>query len=153
MIELVVSAIILIGAYFIGGSIEKKHFKSIRKREKFYLNKIKALTTHELVQGLEEQVQETHMVSTSVVIGQDRFKLLFANLINIFGGRVKSFETLLDRARREAMLRLMKKASKINANYLLNVRLENSQVSSGKKTAGSIEVYAYATALTLKKQE
>jgi uncharacterized protein YbjQ (UPF0145 family) len=44
-------------------------------------------------------------VSGSVVVSVDYFKRFLAGLRTLVGGRVTSYETLLDRARREAILR------------------------------------------------
>jgi len=67
-------------------------------------------------------------------------------LINIFGGRVSSYESLLDRGRREAILR-MKESAK-GASEIVNVRIETSSISKNdNRGIGSIEVYAYGTAI------
>jgi uncharacterized protein YbjQ (UPF0145 family) len=82
------------------------------------------------------------------VISVDYFKRFLASLRNIFGGRISSYETLVDRARREAILRM--KASCPGATQIINVRLETSSLSKNtrKGSIGSIEVFAYGTAIT-----
>jgi uncharacterized protein YbjQ (UPF0145 family) len=87
-----------------------------------------------------------------VVISLDYFKRILAGLRNIFGGEISSYETLIDRARREAILR-MKERSK-GASIILNVRIETSSIGQSanqRKTVGSIEAIAYGTAVTLRK--
>ena len=67
---------------------------------------------------------------------------------NIFGGRVTSYETLLDRARREAILRMKEEAKELNAELVFNIKLETSSIYKGKgNSVGSVEVLAYGTAL------
>ena len=90
------------------------------------------------------------LVSGSVVISVDYFKRILAGLRNIFGGNVQSYETLVDRARREAVLRM--KESCPDADYVLNLRLETSSIFKGKrKQVGSVEVLAYGTAVYFQK--
>ena len=57
-----------------------------------------------------------------------------------------SYESLLDRGRREAMLRMKKQASALGADYVFNVKYETMAVGGGR--LASIEVLAYGTALT-----
>ena len=73
-------------------------------------------------------------------------------LRKIFGGEVLSYETLIDRARREAVLRMKEEAEK--ADVILNLRIETSsigQTANKRNTIGSIEAIAYGTAITLRK--
>ena len=51
-------------------------------------------------------ILRTRLVQGSAVISIDYFKRMLAALRNIVGGEVKSYETLVDRARREATLRM-----------------------------------------------
>ena len=68
----------------------------------------------------------------------------------IIGGRVSSYETLIDRARREAILRMKEQAAAKGANYVFNVKMETSSISKGQRDSiGSVEVLAYGTAITI----
>jgi uncharacterized protein YbjQ (UPF0145 family) len=88
------------------------------------------------------------LVTGSVVISVDYFKRFLASLRTLIGGRVTSYESLLDRARREAILRMKEEASKLGADKVFNIKLETSSISkSAKGKVGSIEVLAYGTAL------
>ena len=81
-----------------------------------------------------------------MVISVDYFKRLLASLRNFFGGSIQAYETLLDRARREAILRMKENCK--NADEIINLRIETSSISKGKRnTIGSVEVLAYGTAL------
>ena len=55
------------------------------------------------------------MVTGNVVISVDYFKTVVAGLRNLVGGNVNTYETLLDRARREALLRLQQQALELGA--------------------------------------
>ena len=54
----------------------------------------------------EHKIRSARLVSGSAVISVDYFKRILFSLRNIFGGNVKSYESLLERARREALLRM-----------------------------------------------
>jgi uncharacterized protein YbjQ (UPF0145 family) len=137
--------LLLLGVTF-GRMAEKKHYKSIIKREK-ELNRIPAASTRMPPDIHYNQV----LVSGNVVVANDYFKLFVAGLKSLFGGQLNTYESLLDRGRREAILRMKQKASELNAELVINVKLTttNLAMSQGKKS-GSLEVYAYGTALIAK---
>ncbi len=126
--------------------LERRHFASIIKREHESLHL--ALVTFDeadtTVFPPDPEVVSTRLVSGSVVISVDYFKAFLAGLRNIFGGRVSAYETLVDRARREAVLRMKEDAG--TAERIANLRVETSTLSSGRGL-GSVEVHAYGTAI------
>jgi uncharacterized protein YbjQ (UPF0145 family) len=61
------------------------------------------------------------------------------------GGPVQSYETLLDRAKREAVLRL--KESCPGAHEIVNVRLETMPLTGNQRQINGVEVLAYGTAI------
>lgn len=125
--------------------LEKNHYRSIRKRES-ELNNIPAIASKKLPESFLPC--ETKLVAGNVVISIDFFKKFIAGLRNIVGGRVSSYESLIDRARREALLRMKEEAKKLHANYVFNVKMETSSISKGKsESIGSVEVLAYGTAV------
>ncbi len=130
--------------YFIGKHLEKKHYISIKEREKEYAHIPTIGLKHPLQPDL---VTESKLVSGSVVISIDHFKRLVAALRNIFGGNIAAYESLIDRARREAILRMKEQA--LDADEIINIRIETSSISknSRKGSIGSVEAYAYGTAL------
>jgi uncharacterized protein YbjQ (UPF0145 family) len=145
MYDLIVILILLALGYGFGRYAEKRHYKSILTREK-ELNSIPAVATR--IPPIGSQNLNSQLVEGNVVISIDYFKRFIAGLRNIFGGRVTSYETLLDRARREAILRMKEKAKKLNAELVFNIKLETSSIYKGKgNSVGSVEVLAYGTAL------
>ncbi len=130
--------------YFFGRRAEKKHIKSIIEREQV-LNKLPAMASRFPPQDGEYQQQ---LVSGSVVIANDYFKTFVAGLRNLFGGKISTYETLLDRARREAVLRMKQEAQQHQAELIFNVKYETSNISGQyNKKMPVIEVHAYGTAL------
>lgn len=145
--------VLLIIGYVVGKFNEAKHFKSLKQREA--LTAHQPMMTSKLKYALspKDQMLVAHcsMVCGSMVISEDYFKRILGSLRCFFGGNIASYETLLDRARREALLRM--KAQQPHADMYINIRLESSSVSQGKvnkNSVSSIEVIAYGTAIHFK---
>jgi len=151
MFNLIVFIVTIVGAYFIGTLVEIDHYKIVEKKEKEYLH-LPVVTNEELLDNTRE-VENAELISGNVVISIDYFKRMLAGLRNLIGGEVSSYETLIDRGRREAVLRMKEKA--LSADIILNMRIETSAVGQNankrKDSIGSIEVLAYGTAITFKK--
>jgi uncharacterized protein YbjQ (UPF0145 family) len=67
---------------------------------------------------------------------------------------VRSYSPLLDRARREALLRMKAQAAALSADMIINVRLETSSIGVGetnRKGLSSVEMLAYGTAVRLQR--
>lgn len=131
---------------FIFGKIaETKHIKSILKREQ------KLATLPWRNTGKKETFHDTQgvLVTGSVVVAQDAFKAFLAAIAFIFGGRVTPYESLMERARREAILRLKEKAYALGAKEIIHLRMETSTIAFSEQTQGkgAVEVFCYATAL------
>jgi uncharacterized protein YbjQ (UPF0145 family) len=139
--------LLLMTAYFIGTLIERNHFRRIRQREEDY--KSMPVVTFDTMPD-DWSAGESTLVTGSIVVSLDYFKRVIAGLRGIVGGRVKTYEPLLDRARREAVLRMIEDARKQGFNGIYNVRLETSRLANsrgdGKGTAG-VEMLAYGTAV------
>ncbi len=130
-------------AMITGTILERRHFRNIAAREAA-LARIALLTGREY--PTDTGVGESRLVTGAAVVSVDYFKRLLASLRNIFGGEVRSYCSLLDRGRREAILRM--KEQWPEADLIVNLRVETSSISKGrKKTIGSTEVLAYGTAI------
>jgi uncharacterized protein YbjQ (UPF0145 family) len=144
MVELIVFITLFCIGYFFGSHIEKKHYQSIEKRERALVHLV--TTSSKKPVGELGNVRRTHLVKGNAVISVDYFKRILAGLRAIFGGNVSTYETLLDRSRREAILRM--KESCPAASQIINLRIETSSVfKGGKNQTGSVEVLAYGTAI------
>lgn len=144
MEQLIVFSILLALGYFFGRHAEKRHYKSILTREKQWLRL--PTSSSKRVMGDDRKINRCHLVNGSMVVSVDYFKRILAKLRNFFGGNVQSYETLIDRARREAVLRM--KESCPEADQVINLRLETSSITKGKgNQIGSVEVLAYGTAI------
>jgi uncharacterized protein YbjQ (UPF0145 family) len=145
---LVFLALVTLG-YTAGSYAERKHYVSIAKREREQL-RFQVMTAEAYF--AEGRVKTAFLVSGSAVISIDYFKRMLAILRNIFGGRIKAYESLLDRARREAILRMKEQAIGKGAHMVVNLRLETATIGNSanhKGKLGSVEVVAYGTAVAL----
>ena len=136
--------LIILVALIAGSTIEKRHYRSIDKRER-------SSSRVALLNGKgypkDQSIAEARLVSGAVVISYDHFKRFLAGLRMLFGGEVKSYVSLVDRGRREAILRMKEQCA--DADLIVNLRIETSSVSKGAKrrSIGAVEVFAYGTAL------
>lgn len=146
MFELGIFLVLLTLGYGMGQYLEKRHYRSIIHREEA-MRRIPLFATRHLPADLAPGTRTT-LVTGSVVISVDYFKRFLAGLRTLVGGRVKSYESLIDRARREAILRARDQARRKGASMVFNLKLETASISKGaKNTVGSVEVLAYGTAV------
>lgn len=146
-IQAVGVVVLLMLGYLFGQLAERRHYKRILKREE----ETRHLPVVASRYPPENQVFQQVLVCGNVVIASDYFKGFLAGLINIFGGRVTPFESLLDRARRESVLRVKARARELDASYIFNIKFETSRIATGRLAA--MEVMAYGTALIATKDE
>ena len=131
----------------VGGFRERRHFKQLALREvaakDIRVNNLKRISE-------PETVKRTSLVGGQVVIASDYFKTLATLLRNLVGGEMKAAQSLMVRARREALLRMIDEARRLDAKEIWNVRFAFCNITqlSGNKGAMSVEVYAYGTAVT-----
>ena len=142
MFEIISFLVLLTVGYGFGSLAERRHYRSIQKQEVEF-NALPAIASR--YPPVDKSYQQ-QLVVGNVVIASDYFKSFLAGLVNFFGGAVVSYESLLDRARREAVLRMKKQAKAIGAEYVFNIKDETTSVGSGR--LASIEELAYGTALT-----
>jgi len=145
MADLIVFLTLLALGYGFGRMSENSHYTSIKKRELRYQKILVVATKYP---PAENPPPDTTLVTGSVVISIDYFKRFSASLRNLFGGQMKSYETLLDRARREAILRMKEQASSLGASMVFNIKIQTASIHQGRRNAiGSVEVIAYGTAM------
>jgi len=143
-IDLIIPISLVLIGMFIGKKNELSHYSSIKMRENEFLS----MPTVTARWYEEEKAQEGMLVTGTVCISIDYFKKFIAGLINFFGGAIVSYESLVDRARREAILRM--KESARGYDTIVNLRVETSTISgnaNAKGFIGSVEAIAYGTAI------
>jgi len=142
--------IILVGSFggilvglIVGKITESRHLCRLDASEG-ELSGVIRCNLKKLPRGLN--IDDSFLVTGSAVIATDYFKTVAAGLRNIFGGEIKSYRTLMNRARREAMVRMLQEAKGRGAGLVWNVRFETATIQ-GKRRAGGVEVLAYGTAV------
>jgi uncharacterized protein YbjQ (UPF0145 family) len=147
IIQIVVFLVLLAIGVFAGRANERKHFRELEEAERA-LDDIVASSSSEAAER-GAPVRGTLVVG-SVVIAEDYFKRVAASLKSLIGGNLRSYETLLERGRREAVVRMKKEARRLGATHVVNVRFETASLSedwSGRRPMFSAELIAYGTAL------
>ena len=134
-------ALLAVG-YFVGRVLERRHYASIRLRER-ELQAVVALTTRYIPAGVV--AKGSSLVSGSVVVSSDYFKTFVAGFRNLVGGRFRGYESLLERARREALLRMKLQAQQSGSALIIGVRFHTTRVAGS--TTPAVEVMAFGTAL------
>ena len=145
MWDLIILFVLLVLGYSFGTYREKKHYRSIFSRETEYKN-ILLFDNRSVPNELDAKGGE--LVLGHVVISVDYFKAFVAGLRKFIGGQLRSYETLLDRGRREAVLRMKQQAKQKGCDMVINVKFETTSISKGaNKALGTVEVYVYGSAL------
>ncbi|HFX6388632.1 YbjQ family protein [Acinetobacter baumannii] len=121
-----------------GRHIERKHLNELLEKEQQFAH-IRIDTNR-----FATSDQLGHFISSNVVISHDYFKYVLASIKNILGGRLTSYESIVERARREAIVRLKQQAQSVGANHIMGVRLSTTELGM---QGGMVEVFAYGTAV------
>ena len=149
LLVLLVTPVMLLGAWISGGMLERRHLKSLLLLESGSSG-VLAITIKDLPP--DWHVESCELVMGNVVISQDYFKRVAASIKGIFGGNIGVLEPLLERARREALIRMKGVAHARGYDTIINVRIETATLASsrgnGKGTAG-VEILAFGTAISL----
>ncbi|MCF8067540.1 MAG: heavy metal-binding domain-containing protein [Desulfobacterales bacterium] len=150
MEQLILFVVLVVSGYMVGTFLEKRHYRSIEKRETDLI-RLPVVTLEEDVIDETKKIRYAVLAKGNAVISIDYFKRFLSSLQNIFGGNVTAYQTLVDRARREAVLRMIEQAPP--SDIITNARIETSaigQSANRRKSVGSVEAFAYGTAVKYK---
>jgi uncharacterized protein YbjQ (UPF0145 family) len=143
--EVLVGVALVVTGLVAGRWIERRHYASIRRRER-ELADILVFAVRFPPPRLAASAAS--LVAGSAVIADDYFKKLVAGLHTFFGGRVRSYESLVDRARREAVLRMKAEARRLGAAMIVNVKFQTFSIPGRRPgSTRAVEVLAYGTAV------
>jgi uncharacterized protein YbjQ (UPF0145 family) len=148
IIQIGVFLVLLAIGVFAGRANERKHYRELQEAE----DDLRDIVVSNDGRGVSEtgSFGRATLVVGSVVIAEDYFKRVTASLKSLVGGNLRSYETLLERGRREAIVRMKREAQHLGAKHVVNVRLETASLSedfSGRRPLFSAEFIAYGTAL------
>lgn len=141
IIQIVIFAILFSVGFGFGRFNERKHLQYLDEQEQ-RLAYIRVNNSRFI-----ESTLPGHMISSNVVISHDYFKYAIANVQNMLGGRLTSYESVVERARREAIIRLKLEAEKMGADQITGIRLSTTELGM---QGGMVEVFAYGTAIQAK---
>ena len=148
IIQLVVVGVLLLVGLLFGRMAEKRHFAELAKKEAA-LRDILVFTGRRVPEDI--QVARSQLVCGSVVVAEDYFKRAAAAVKSLVGGRLTAYESLMDRGRREAVVRMKEEARRLGATMVFNVRFETASLAEGsnpqQRAMFSAEFVAYGTAL------
>ncbi len=143
---------LLVVGLLAGRLIERAHLRDLDTREEALGQKIGISNLDPAVSG--QAVQVIGYVDGQAVIAADRFKIFVSGFRKIFGGEIRSLVTVMSRARREAVLRMLEEAQRLGADQVWNMRIETSSISrpegAGQQQGVKAEVHAYGTAVRLR---
>lgn len=136
--KIAITLILFCIGWAFGRHIEQKHLRELEQNEK--------KLAHIRIDTNKFQTSEhvSQFVSSNVVISHDYFKYIIANIQNFFGGRLTTYESVVDRARREAIVRLKREADKIGSTHIMGLRFSTTEMGM---QGGMVEVFAYGTAI------
>lgn len=145
LIKPTVFLVLVIIGYFRGRRNEQEHLISLHQEEQAVKDVMIFATRYpDTSAGKCDPV----LVSGSAVVSSDYFRFLIANLRKFLGGSYSAYESLNERARRQAIVRMKQEARKNHADRIFNMRVNTSRISHPREGGTpQIEVHVYGTAL------
>ncbi len=151
MIEVVINLVILgfflsLG-FFVGGYLERRHFRRLdsfeRENSDFLITQIK-----QFPDGVSSS-STPKLVVAEAVISSDYLKTFLSSIRKFFGGELKSYRSLLERARREALARVIQQAKDQGYDAICNLRFDTADIAGAtnpQKATVLVAMVASATA-------
>ena len=119
------------------------------------------ITTTEKFENIEI-IEYLNPVIAHAVVGMNIFKDFMTAITDIVGGSSSTYENTLESINNEVLLKLKQKAKNHGANCILNLRIENNEISANGKsmlmvtaigTAAICDFYPYECTKRLKVEE
>lgn len=128
--------------------LERLHLRSISARE-IPLKNILVTTSK---RPPPDEPEGCTLLVGSVVVAHDYFRTLIIAIRRLIGGNIKPYERLVQRGRREALVRLKEEADLLGIDKVINIRFDTTTVSG--RFLHAIETIAYGTGIkTINKRE
>jgi len=142
IISIIWPLILLILGWGVGRGIISRHRKRLDAQDEAFKN----IRLHNIKYKPSVSVTapvETYLVTGSLVLSIDVFRRLMAAFIQIAGGEVSNYSDLLERGRRDALLRLKAEADSFGAQDIYNIKIQSAAIGANH----GIEILAYGTAV------
>jgi len=141
-----IPASLVVLAFIVGSWVERRHFRRLAVKEDA-LRDLMAFAIRRVPKDLV--VSDPQLVCGSAVISIDYFKKFAADLRGIVGGRIGAYESLFERARREAIVRMKEDAKSKGAHIVLNLKIDTARIYASGRAVVSVEAVAYGTAYAI----
>jgi uncharacterized protein YbjQ (UPF0145 family) len=139
---------ILLGL-FVGRARERAHFADLERREQALAGMLVS-DIRSFPGGADPQHTPTIVVGATA-IATDYLKSWLAGFRKILGGELRSYHSLMDRARREAMLRIMEQAHRQGYDAICNLRLDTADIGGAIGPKGVVMVAMVASGTAYKR--
>ncbi|MEO0529552.1 MAG: heavy metal-binding domain-containing protein [Planctomycetota bacterium] len=140
-------AILLLLGLFSGTFLERSHFKRLDRREAETKGVI--VTQLKSFPGGASPELPPKMFAAEAVIASDYFKSFLSGIRKFFGGEMRSYLSLLERARREAQCRVVEQAAAEGYDTIGNLRFETVDIGGAtnpKRPVVTVAILAVGTA-------
>jgi uncharacterized protein YbjQ (UPF0145 family) len=136
----------------VGSYLEWRHIQSLKLREAAWSHVPAVPLDYKHALEPNERVEKITFVSGQVVLTDDTARAILAGILSIFGLNLKTYELLMERARREATLRMKESAPEgthiiTNLHYLSGSLDDEESDSNKEKGVTALCVTAYGTAI------
>ncbi len=130
----------------VGTAVERAHLRELAAREREFADML-VTDVRSFPQGAEgaEGAEGATIVVGQAVIATDYLKSFLAGLKKVLGGELGSYLSLLDRARREAVLRMLEEARRGGYDAVCNLRLDTADVGGSGVAKGVVMVALMAS--------
>ncbi|MEM9165975.1 MAG: heavy metal-binding domain-containing protein [Planctomycetota bacterium] len=142
--------LLIIGAFFIGTLTENNHLKRLGASEAS-LAGIRVSTIDRAIDF--SGAERGEIVVGECVIATDHFKSFIAKIVKLVGGELKIYRSLMERARRQALVRLMESAREKGYTSVCNIRLQTADVGGSAATARGATMVAVLASGTAYREE
>ncbi|MGB3199364.1 MAG: heavy metal-binding domain-containing protein [Nodosilinea sp.] len=132
---LIAFAFLLGIGYLFGTRAEQQHLRLLQHRERAVTGLVLSTAG---ARAAAPNARQSQLFVGSVVISSDFFKTFIAGMMSLLGGRITVYESLLERGRREALLRMEEAALAWGAERVVNIRIQTAELggSSGQGVVG-----------------
>lgn len=134
----------------IGGSIERAHFRRLGEREQ--ANRAVLVTQLKSFPGGVDTSLTPQALFDEAVISSDYLKSFLGGIRMFFGGELRGYHSLLERARREALARVVEQAQLLGFNALCNVRYETADMGGSTNPKQKVVFVAIIVSATAYKR-
>lgn len=124
----------LLAAWF-----ERRHLRSLSAREA----PLQHISVNTCKNPPPCEPESSALLIGSVVVAHDYFRTLIITIKSLIGGNIQPYERLVQRGRREALIRLKEEADLRGLDKLVNVRFDTNSISG--RFLHAVEMVAYGT--------